>query len=209
MYKCRICGKEHENKRWGVPHEDLCSNDCFTQNFWLEIIDEAKKDKYMHPVIDGKCYCVCDEDSKSSFRGFDGALFYITFNDGHMIATTNLWSNGPVDSRFKDRLPNNAHRSTIDEIKKNPRIRALWAAMKLLSTPWSSKYGNFEHPTIRDIAEELGVSKSAIGVDLKERVPKFWPKYARQVQGQLTAAYNEKHIRGGKATARRYQDEQS
>lgn len=209
MYKCRICGKEHENKRWGVPHEDLCSNDCFAQNFWLEIIDEAKKDKYMHPVIDGTCYCVCDEDSKSSFRGFDGALFYITFNDGHMIATTNLWSNGPVDSRFKDRLPNNAHRSTIDEIKKNPRIRALWAAMKLLSTPWSSKYGNFEHPTIRDIAEELGVSKSAIGVDLKERVPKFWPKYARQVQGQLTAAYNEKHIRGGKATARRYQDEQS
>lgn len=207
MYKCRICGKEHENKRWGVPHEDLCSNDCFTQNFWLEIIAEAKKDKYMHPVIDGTCYCVCDEDSKSSFRGFDGALFYITFNDGHMIATTNLWSNGPVDSRFKDRLPNNAHRSTIDEIKKNPRIRALWAAMKLLSTPWSSKYGNFEHPTIRDIAEELGVSKSAIGVDLKERVPKFWPKYARQVQGQLTAAYNEKHIRGGKVTARRYQDE--
>lgn len=207
MYKCRICGKEHENKRWGVPHEDLCSNDCFTQNFWLEIIDEAKKDKYLHPVMDGTCYCICDENSKSSFRGFDGALFYITFNDGHMIATTNLWSNGPVDSRFKDRLPNNAHRSTIEEIKKNPRIRALWAAMKLLSTPWSSKYGNFEHPTIRDIAEELGVSKSAIGVDLKERVPKFWPKYARQVQGQLTAAYNEKHIRGGKVTARRYQDE--
>lgn len=207
MYKCRICGKEHENKRWGVPYEDLCSNDCFTQNFWLEIIDEAKKDKYLHPVMDGTCYCICDENSKSSFRGFDGALFYITFNDGHMIATTNLWSNGPVDSRFKDRLPNNAHRSTIDEIKKNPRIRALWAAMKLLSTPWSSKYGNFEHPTIRDIAEELGVSKSAIGVDLKERVPKFWPKYARQVQGQLTAAYNEKHIRGGKVTARRYQDE--
>lgn len=207
MYKCRICGKEHENKRWGVPHEDLCSNDCFTQNFWLEIIDEAKKDKYLHPVMDGTCYCICDENSKSSFRGFGGAPFYITFNDGHMVATTNLWSNGPVDSRFTDRLPNNAHRSTIDEIKKNPRIRALWAAMKLLSTPWSSKYGNFEHPTIRDIAKELGVSKSAIGIDLKERVPKFWPKYARQVQGQLTAAYNEKHIRGGKVTARRYQDE--
>lgn len=207
MYKCRICGKEHEKALWMAPHQDLCSADCFTQNFWLEIIAEAKKDKYLHPVMDGTCYCICDENSKSSFRGFGGALFYITFNDGHMVATTNLWSNGSVDSRFKDQLPDNAHRSTLEEIKKNPRIRALWAAMKLLSTPWSSKYGTFEHPTIRDIAEELGVSKSAIGVDLKERVPKFWPKYARQVQGQLTAAYNEKHIRGGKATARRYQDE--
>ena len=207
MRTCKICGKQFEGTRWLPPHEDICSSDCFAQKFWLEIIAEASKDKYMHPVIDGTCYCVCDEDSISGFRGFDGALFYITFNDGHMIATTNLWSNGPVDSRFTDRLPNNAHRSTIDEIKKNPRIRALWAAMKLLSTPWSSKYGNFEHPTIRDIAKELGVSKSAIGIDLKERVPKFWPKYARQVQGQLTAAYNEKHIRGGKVTARRYQDE--
>ena len=207
MRTCKICGKQFEGTHWLPPHEDICSSDCFNRNFWLEIIDEAKKNKYMHPVIDGTCYCVCDEDSISGFRGFDGALFYITFNDGHMIATTNLWSNGPVDSRFTDRLPNNAHRSTIDEIKKNPRIRALWAAMKLLSTPWSSKYGNFEHPTIRDIAKELGVSKSAIGIDLKERVPKFWPKYARQVQGQLTAAYNEKHIRGGKVTARRYQDE--
>lgn len=207
MRTCKICGKQFEGTHWLPPHEDICSSDCFNRNFWLEIIDEAKKNKYMHPIIDGTCYCVCDEDSISGFRGFDGALFYITFNDGHMIATTNLWSNGPVDSRFTDRLPNNAHRSTIDEIKKNPRIRALWAAMKLLSTPWSSKYGNFEHPTIRDIAKELGVSKSAIGIDLKERVPKFWPKYARQVQGQLTAAYNEKHIRGGKVTARRYQDE--
>lgn len=65
------------------------------------------------------------------------------------------------------------------------------------------------HPTIRDIAEELGISKSAIGVDLKERVPKFWSLLAVQVQGVLSTAYNEKHIRGGKATARRYQDEQS
>ena len=207
MRTCKICGKQFEGTRWLPPHEDICNSDCFTQNFWLEIIDEAKKDKYLHPVMDGTCYCICDENSKSSFRGFGGALFYITFNDGHMVATTNLWSNGSVDSRFKDQLPDNAHHSTIEEIKKNPRIRALWAAMKLLSTPWSSKYGNFEHPTIRDIAKELGVSKSAIGIDLKERVPKFWPKYARQVQGQLTAAYNEKHIRGGKVTARRYQDE--
>ena len=209
MYKCRICGKEHEKALWMAPHQDLCSADCFNRNFWLEIIDEAKKDKYLHPVMDGTCYCICDENSKSSFRGFGGALFYITFNDGHMVATTNLWSNGSVDSRFKDQLPDNAHRSTLEEIKKNPRIRALWAAHKLLSTPWSNKEKCFMHPTIRDIAEELGISKSAIGVDLKERVPKFWPLLAVQVQGVLSTAYNEKHIRGGKATARRYKDEQS
>ena len=145
MKTCKICGKQFEGRHWLPPYEDICSTDCFNRNFWLEIIDEAKKDKYLHPVMDGTCYCICDENSKSSFRGFGGALFYITFNDGHMVATTNLWSNGSVDLRFKDQLPDNAHRSTLEENKEK----------------------RFVHPTIRDIAEELGVSKSAIGVDLK------------------------------------------
>lgn len=204
MRTCRICGKQFEGTHWMKPYEDICSKTCFDKNFWLEIIAELERDKYSHPIIDGHCYFVGQENDRGAFRGYGGALFYITFNDGHMIYSTNLWSNGQVDPDFTKQLPNNAHMSTKEEIAKNPRIRAVWAAKKIASQPYDKVRQGFRHPTIREVAEELGVSKSVIGVDLKKRLPEIDHKLYVQTQAYLSAAYENKHIEGGKATARRY-----
>lgn len=181
MVKCEICGKEHEGKKYS-NWSTICSSDCFTQKFWLEIAKEAEAKKYLHPVIDGHCYCIQPEDEKGP-RGYSGAQFYITFDDGHMVATTNLWDNGQVDSRFRDRLPNNAHRSTTEEIAKNPEIRAYYAGKLMIRL---RDFGNeYRYPTMKNIARDLRVSVTTIRKDLYERLPKINEKLALQVKGVL------------------------
>lgn len=59
-------------------------------------------------MIDGTHYVICDEDSKSSFRGFGGAKFQIEFNDGTRVVTTNLWCQGEPKGFWKQHFPDNA-----------------------------------------------------------------------------------------------------
>ena len=106
--KCKECGSDIElhwtkdtNKR--LSEEQL----CFTCNFWVEHIEDDKlRDNTF--VIDGCHYFVANENNNSSFRGCGGQKFHISSFDGRIITTTNLWVQGEIPERFRDRMPDNA-----------------------------------------------------------------------------------------------------
>ena len=58
--------------------------------------------------------------------------------------------------------------------------------------------------TIRDVAQEFGVSKSLIHIDLTERLILIDPELAEEVHEILQENYKERHIRGGHSTKKKY-----
>jgi hypothetical protein len=102
--KCIICGKEME--RSSYLNADLCSSVCYTKHYWLEKIQN--KNSLRQVIVNNVMYYIGDENSNSTFRGFDGALWLIKFNDGRKIRTTNLWHNGEIPEDYRSELPNNA-----------------------------------------------------------------------------------------------------
>lgn len=119
--KCKICGNEFDKRKYGVPYEDICSSECYKENFWLEKIEYIDE----LTIINGECYHVGDEKSTSSFRGFCGDKFIIKYINGvnkdKTVFTTNLWYNGVIPEKFRDKLKDNAIfcKSRIDEFAEN------------------------------------------------------------------------------------------
>ena len=89
--KCSVCGKEVKEFMYSG---NICSDKCFTKNFWEEALDDSAV------IINGKCYHIGDEDSTSYFRGFGGRPIVIIFNDGRKVRTTNLWHNGTIPKEY-------------------------------------------------------------------------------------------------------------
>lgn len=58
--------------------------------------------------------------------------------------------------------------------------------------------------TVRAAAQKFGVSKSTVHKDLTQRLPKLNPELYRQVRQVLDENKQERHIRGGLATRRKY-----
>lgn len=61
--------------------------------------------------------------------------------------------------------------------------------------------------TVRAVAEAFGVSKSTVHKDLTERLYQINPGMAEQVKNVLENNKAERHLRGGEATRRKYQEE--
>ena len=68
-----------------------------------------------------------------------------------------------------------------------------------------AKYTIETGATVRDTAKVFGVGKSTIHLDLSERLPKINRNLAEEVEIVLNTNFNEKHIRGGEATRKKYQ----
>ncbi|MBQ8079824.1 MAG: sporulation transcriptional regulator SpoIIID [Oscillospiraceae bacterium] len=67
--------------------------------------------------------------------------------------------------------------------------------------------GNYiaEHrATVRAAAAQFGISKSTVHKDVSERLPHIRPQLAAEVQAVLARNKEERHIRGGMATRRKY-----
>jgi len=58
--------------------------------------------------------------------------------------------------------------------------------------------------TVRQAAHTFGISKSTVHKDLSERLRELNPATARRVQRILSHNLEERHIRGGIATRRKY-----
>jgi len=58
--------------------------------------------------------------------------------------------------------------------------------------------------TIRETAKVFGVSKSTIHKDLSERLPKTDKLLSKKVKAILKRNFDERQIRGGKATREKY-----
>jgi len=104
IYKCVECG-ESVNSDSCFGGKDMESRQlCFNCNFWLGKLPLTNR----HVVIDGGLYFIGNEDKGEIFRGFGGRKFTIKRNNGEIIKTTNLWHNGKIPDRFKDKFPDNA-----------------------------------------------------------------------------------------------------
>lgn len=81
---------------------------CFECLFWLDYV--ATKADPTHLVVNGYHYVITPDKPKgySGFLGHGGAEFVIRFHDGREVVSHNLWAQGSVPQRFRDRLPNNA-----------------------------------------------------------------------------------------------------
>lgn len=58
--------------------------------------------------------------------------------------------------------------------------------------------------TVRQVANNFGVSKSTVHKDMTERLPQINRQMARQVKKVLDKNKAERHLRGGEATRRKY-----
>lgn len=80
-------------------------------------------------------------------------------------------------------------------MKAEVRERALRAGAYILKTG----------ATVRACARRLGVSKTTVHKDVRERLPQINPALSRQVDAVLRQNLRERHIRGGEATRRKYE----
>lgn len=106
---CKICGKEFSKQRW---HEPICSDECFTDNYWLERVNNKASKSQV--VINGYMFQI-GSGLMGGSKGFDGAKFVILFNDGRKVITDNLWSNGEIPEKFRAQLPDNAKWGNVAE----------------------------------------------------------------------------------------------
>lgn len=58
--------------------------------------------------------------------------------------------------------------------------------------------------TVRACAKELGASKSTVHKDVTERLPALDPDLYEKVKRVLEKNLNERHLRGGESTRRKY-----
>ena len=58
--------------------------------------------------------------------------------------------------------------------------------------------------TVRDTAKKFGVSKSTVHKDFVDRLPEINPSLASEIKSLLDVNKQERHIRGGNATKKKY-----
>jgi hypothetical protein len=105
--RCGECGKfieyegfvGFERKRAPLPF-------CWDCKFWLERI--PMKDRQFVAGDPTVFYGIGTKTRPSSGNGYAGRWFTVTFNDGRIVETCDLWFGGDIPERFQDRLPVNA-----------------------------------------------------------------------------------------------------
>ena len=60
--------------------------------------------------------------------------------------------------------------------------------------------------TVRATAKKFGISKSTVHKDVSERLPKIKPQLYPEVKKILETNKQERHIRGGLATKKKYEE---
>ena len=105
---CKICGKEFTKADSSWYSQEICSDQCFNDGYWLERV--RNKEKFT--IIDGKCYYFDKnhpiENDYKDMLGFGGDMFNIRFFNGSTYKTNNLWLNGEIPTKFRSELSDNA-----------------------------------------------------------------------------------------------------
>ncbi|HVX12730.1 MAG TPA: hypothetical protein VHC22_16230 [Pirellulales bacterium] len=92
------------------------------ERYWLDRILLSHDPSSVR--IEGVQYMLRPENETfHGFRGHDGQEFYIEFDDGRLVRTTNLWRNGNIPAEFSERLPDNAAfltKEKFDQLSREP-----------------------------------------------------------------------------------------
>ena len=67
------------------------------------------------------------------------------------------------------------------------------------------EYISENNATVRAAAKHFGISKSTVHKDVSERLPKLQPQLYEDVKKILELNKKERHIRGGLATKKKYE----
>ena len=122
---CKECGEKVESEKWCKSFAEKIEKEhlCFHCDFWMEKVE--LKDRPNSVRVNGNAYWLEPDRSEGyrGFLGFGGAEFRIKFNDGRYVVSHNLWHNGTVPERFRDRLPDNAE-FVKEESKKEKNLKS-------------------------------------------------------------------------------------
>ena len=107
-HTCKICGAREEN-HW-ISHKQLTERqECFNCNYWMKLIEDQRWDEdRFRVVVKGIHYVGYSPRVSTGMKGFGGQLWKIKFLDGREVECRNLWHQGEIPERFRDRLPDNA-----------------------------------------------------------------------------------------------------
>lgn len=108
--KCTECGGFIKTKGW-IPKvgENLKEKGlCHTCNHYQEAIETIHDPRRV--IVDGRLYWRKDWNSTapSHCLGYGGAVHQIKMHSGESYKTNDLWYNGEIPQRFRDRLKDNA-----------------------------------------------------------------------------------------------------
>jgi len=114
-WDCRECGRPI-NVSHGNSDQLKTRRECFDCNFWARLVKDTTPGER---VVVGGVHFIAGEWSETppDYRqgkclGFGGRKFVVRFtagpNEGKTLTTYNLWHQGPIPERFRDRLPDNA-----------------------------------------------------------------------------------------------------
>lgn len=101
MAVCRVCGKDRELE---LPE---CCDSCFSAYFWKCYTKDRDLQNEQNVVIFNNQHYTIGPEHTTGFRGFSGAKVVITFKDGRVVTTTNLWHQGTIPTEFLDLYPEN------------------------------------------------------------------------------------------------------
>lgn len=100
--KCAECGCDYQ---WVYCSPD--QGNCYTCQFWLDRMNfdssQSIRVKGNHYYNEGR-----GPEVPHQCRGFSGRSWRIKFFDGRILETVDLWYQGEIPERFRDRLPDNA-----------------------------------------------------------------------------------------------------
>lgn len=86
-------------------------------DYWNKLVEQKDNERYVR--VDGHHYAISpDNSSPNTMRGFGGRRFNILFKDGRKVVSHNLWAQGSIPLRFRERLPDNAFFVDDDADKK-------------------------------------------------------------------------------------------
>ena len=120
---CRECNTEPAKPHW-EKGQLVESGLCFSCRFWEEQIAQDAElladpaPIWIPCVIEGSHYMFepgIFTDTRNC--GMGGAPYLITV-DGREYKTNNLWHQGKIPDRFRDRLPDNATRTPLPRFEK-------------------------------------------------------------------------------------------
>lgn len=109
IVQCVECGEQDEAGYMEPIKSSMVNRSlCFYCLFWTEYAESYHQPDQV--VVNGKHYVIGDEQQAGNrrWRGFGGSPFNIRFFNGRMVRSTNLWHQGDIPERFKERMPNNA-----------------------------------------------------------------------------------------------------
>ena len=67
-------------------------------------------------------------------------------------------------------------------------------------------YATAHKATVRATAKQFGISKSTVHKDLRDRLPEINPALSKEINAILDFNKAQRHLRGGLATKRKYQE---